>query len=210
MADHEIDDHWIRLFRKRVEGSMAWRKLTNGAVRFEESCLDSFHHFVKGEKLQGVMNWIKGHLQVRWRHPPQIFPPHRPEVLAERVPSFLPLAQADRTRTCSLFKRGGSGCHVRDLLNLGLQPSSLRPEEVTHNTYSPSVFPNEVFFQAGLLHRFFDQRFEHSHPAWRPSCNTIVEVSCPPVITIVSLGSAAASGIPHTFASFWPEWGSIS
>jgi hypothetical protein len=48
MADHKIDDHWMRRFkpRKRVKCHMG--ELTNGAVRFEESCLHSFHHLFKG------------------------------------------------------------------------------------------------------------------------------------------------------------------
>ena len=68
-----------------------------------------------------------------------------------------------------------------DSLNLGLQPSSGRPEEVTHNTYGPNVFSNEVFFQAGLLHRLFHQRLKHSHPTGYPSTNAIVEISRPSV-----------------------------
>ena len=94
---------------------------------------------------------------------------------------------------------------VRDLLDLRLQPSSIRPEEVTHDTHGPSVFPNEVFFQAGLLHRFFNQRFEYSHPARCPSCDTVVKVSWPSVTTIVSLCPAVAGGVRRTFASSWHE-----
>ena len=56
MTDHEIDDHWMRWLRKRVKAGVAWRELTNCAVRFEESRFHSFHHLVKGEKLQCVIN----------------------------------------------------------------------------------------------------------------------------------------------------------
>jgi len=47
MADHKIDDHWFRWLRprKRVECHMG--KLTNGAVRLEESCPHSFHYLIK-------------------------------------------------------------------------------------------------------------------------------------------------------------------
>ena len=69
------------------------------------------------------------------------------------------------------------GGYIRDVLNLGLQPSSARPEEVTHDAYGPSVFSNQVLLQAGLLHRLFDQGFEVPHPAWYPPRNAIVEVS---------------------------------
>ena len=141
---------------------------------------------------------------------PRIFPPLHPEVLVERGPNFPPLAQASRTQICSLFRRDDNERHIRDLLNLGLQPSSICLVEVTHNTHGPNMFPNEVFFQAGLLHRFFDQRFEYSHPTWRPSCDAVVKVPCPSVIIVVSMGQAAASGVTRTFASSWPEWGSIS
>jgi hypothetical protein len=51
MSDHEIDDYWVRLFRQREEADIAQRALTDGTVRFEETCFHPFHHLVEGEEL---------------------------------------------------------------------------------------------------------------------------------------------------------------
>ena len=95
--------------------------------------------------------------QIRWSHALRIFPLLRPEALAGRAWNLLPPAQANRTRTCLLFNQNENGRYVRDLLDLRLQPPSVRSVEVTHDTHGPYVFSNDIFFQAGLLHRFLNQ-----------------------------------------------------
>ena len=82
---------------------MAKGKLTNYAIRFEESFFHPFHHLVEGKKLERAMNrHLTGSQSL---HTPRTSPPLRLEALAERITNRpVPLAKVNRTQTF-LFSR---------------------------------------------------------------------------------------------------------